>query len=186
MQRIGLVAAVAVGMLLGFSLQTLAAATARDLATEVSGGRDAGWAAGFESELSSLAASVPVSPAAYGVVLRALSGGSIEGSAQEAARLVFSLCLRADEALRRGTPPGEVLIETRLSVRLPGASRAPAVLRGSAQQRLQRRLAGMGSSISGDLANRRGPQGGPWAQSGGPPEGLPGPPSSPGGGRSKP
>lgn len=182
----------AVVMLLGSVAPFLHAATEQELAAEVGRGRAAEWSVVFSEELSSLARSAHVSTVAYTIALRALSDETLGGSPGEAAHLVFSLCLGVDRALRRGTPPGEVLLEARESAHLAAVSGNANVLRGSARARVQTRLMNMGGQISGDMGDRLGPQRGQGAgmtsgtPGGGPVGGLPGTPSGAGGGSGSP
>lgn len=180
--------AVTVAIFLGSFTPILFAATERELAAEVGQGRDAGWAAVFGEQLASLAKSARVSPAAYDIALLALSDTALGGSAADAAHQVFSMCLRVDRALRRGRPPGEVLLEARETAHLASFAGGGGVLRGSAGDRIQARVKNMGGQISSDMANRFGQQGGLGAgmTAGTPGRGLPEPSSGTGGGSGSP
>ena len=147
-------------MILFAGLVRLHASTVGDLVREVAGGHEEEWQRSFAFELELATADAHISPVAYQAVLQAFAGNQTVGSPVEAARQVFSLCLNADRSLRRGVPPAQVAFEARRSVGLAQRSGGESGVRESAQYRIRRQLAGMGSDISGVVEQRPGPQNG--------------------------
>lgn len=146
----------------------LQAISLSETAAQLGEGRGAKWNAQFAAKLSALGASERISPVAYEVALRAFSLRPAPEAADEAARLVFAVLLRADRELRRGMPPGEVLLEAKRWARLGASPSGAQLLRRSAGQQLRKQLSNMGTEISGDMGNRPGPQSGPGAAAGTP------------------
>ncbi len=147
-------------VLLLLGLVPLSASNLEELITEVGRSRGAEWQRSFATELESAVAGAHISPVAYEAVLQAFAGGSTAESPEESARLVFSLCVNADRSLRRGVPPAQVAFEARRSVVLSQRSGGQTGVRESAQYRVRKQLAGMGSNISGAIEQRPGPQSG--------------------------
>lgn len=133
----------------------LGAESAERLADELGVGRSVSWRSDFSRDLVALSAPARLAGASYSVTQRALSDAALPENPNDAARFVFSLCVRVDRALRQGVAPGEVFLLARQTAH---TRRFENRYRETVQERLQNRIGRMGSEISGDLSRRPGPQ----------------------------
>ncbi len=139
------------------------AMTSDELTARVGGDRGAEWKSEFAAELSALEAGSRIAPDAFEITARAFAGIQLSGSPDEAARLVFSIALRADRSLRKGLLPGEATLEAKRMVAQLGFGSS---MDETSQMRLRRQLANMGGTIFDDMQRRSGPQSGAGAGSG--------------------
>lgn len=125
--------------------------------------KGAEWISEFASQLKALDSEARIGNASYSTALRIFEGEAVPDSGSQAARFVFSVLLRVDRELRKGTTPAEVILETRKELARPGGGFG---LQENAQTRLRRRLSNMGAGILDEVEKRPGPQSGPGASNG--------------------